>query len=47
MRLRLPLPAVKGDTPHIVGVGVNRIGKEQWTSALFQLALLDQIPLNA
>ena len=27
MRLRRPLPAVQGDTLHIVGVGVNRIGK--------------------
>ena len=29
MRLRRPLPAVQGDTLHIVGVGDNRIGKEQ------------------
>ena len=29
MRLRRPLPAVRGDTLHIVGVGDNRIGKEQ------------------
>ena len=29
MRLRRPLPAVQGDTIHIVGVGDNRIGKEQ------------------
>ena len=28
MRLRRPLPAVQGDTLHIVGVGDNRIGKE-------------------
>ena len=27
MRLRRPLPAVQGDTLHIVGVGDNRIGK--------------------
>ena len=27
MRLRRPLPAVPGDTLHIVGVGDNRIGK--------------------
>ena len=27
MRLRRPLPAVQGDTLHIVGVGYNRIGK--------------------
>ena len=27
MRLRRPLPAVQGDTIHIVGVGDNRIGK--------------------
>ena len=27
MRLRQPLPAVQGDTLHIVGVGDNRIGK--------------------
>ena len=31
MRLRRPLPAVQGDTLHIVGVGDNRIGKEQTT----------------
>ena len=29
MRLRRPLPAVQGDTLHIVGVGDNRIGKDQ------------------
>ena len=29
MRLRRPLPAVQGDTLHIVGVGDNRIGKGQ------------------
>ena len=29
MRLRRPLPAVQGDTLHIVGVGDNRIGKER------------------
>ena len=29
MRLRRPLPAVQGDTLHIVGVGDNRIGKEE------------------
>ena len=29
MRLRRPLPAVQGDTLHIVGVGDNRIGKLQ------------------
>ena len=29
MRLRRPLPAVQGDTLHIVGVGDNRIGKEK------------------
>ena len=29
MRLRRALPAVQGDTLHIVGVGDNRIGKEQ------------------
>ena len=29
MRLRRPLPAVQGDTLHIVGVGENRIGKVQ------------------
>ena len=28
MPLRRPLPAVQGDTLHIVGVGDNRIGKE-------------------
>ena len=28
MRLRRPLPAVQGDTLHIVGVGDNRIGKD-------------------
>ena len=28
MRLRRPLPAVQGDTLHIVGVGDNRIGKK-------------------
>ena len=28
MRLRRPLPAVQGDTLHIVGVGDNLIGKE-------------------
>ena len=32
MRLRRPLPAVQGDTLHIVGVGDNRIGKVE-TSA--------------
>ena len=31
MRLRRPLPAVQGDTLHIVGVGDNRIGKNNWT----------------
>ena len=29
MRLRRPLPAVQGDTLHIVGVGDNRIGKDE------------------
>ena len=29
MRLRRPLPAVQGDTLHIVGVGDNRIGKDR------------------
>ena len=29
MRLRRPLPAVQGDTLHIVGVGDNRIGKHE------------------
>ena len=29
MRLRRPLPAVQGDTLHIVGVGDNRIGKSE------------------
>ena len=33
MRLRRPLPAVQGDTLHIVGVGDNRIGKN-YTSFL-------------
>ena len=33
MRLRRPLPAVQGDTLHIVGVGDNRIGKVS-TSAI-------------
>ncbi len=28
MRLRRPLPAVQGDSLHIVGVGDNRIGKQ-------------------
>ena len=32
MRLRRPLPAVQGDTLHIVGVGDNRIGKVLSTS---------------
>ena len=32
MRLRRPLPAVQGDTLHIVGVGDNRIGKEPSSS---------------
>ena len=32
MRLRRPLPAVQGDTLHIVGVGDNRIGKDQTTN---------------
>ena len=32
MRLRRPLPAVQGDTLHIVGVGDNRIGKDHRTS---------------
>ena len=32
MRLRRPLPAVQGDTLHIVGVGDNRIGKETTSS---------------
>ena len=31
MRLRRPLPAVQGDTLHIVGVGDNRIGKDYST----------------
>ena len=31
MRLRRPLPAVQGDTLHIVGVGDNRIGKVRST----------------
>ena len=34
MRLRRPLPAVQGDTLHIVGVGDNRIGKRLALSAL-------------
>ena len=29
-KLRRPLPAVQGDTLHIVGVGDNRIGKDRW-----------------
>ena len=33
MRLRRPLPAVQGDTLHIVGVGDNRIGKDYSTSS--------------
>ena len=33
MRLRRPLPAVQGDTLHIVGVGDNRIGKEEGKGA--------------
>ena len=32
MRLRRPLPAVQGDTLHIVGVGDNRIGKQHCTN---------------
>ena len=33
MHLRRPLPAVQGDTLHIVGVGDNRIGKQRATLA--------------
>ena len=33
MRLRRPLPAVQGDTLHIVGVGDNRIGKLHSTNS--------------
>ena len=33
MRLRRPLPAVQGDTLHIVGVGDNRIGKVRSTQS--------------
>ena len=36
MRLRRPLPAVQGDTLHIVGVGDNRIGKEENTVVAFR-----------
>ena len=36
MRLWRPLPAVQGDTLHIVGVGDNRIGKG-WTSFIEQV----------
>ena len=36
MRLRRPLPAVQGDTLHIVGVGDNRIGKEQTSTLLLE-----------
>ena len=43
MRLRRPLPAVQGDTLHIVGVGDNRIGKAHWlglkTTKCFSFAL--------
>ena len=34
MRLRRPLPAVQGDTLHIVGVGDNRIRKDVTTTKL-------------
>ena len=34
MRLRRPLPAVQGDTLHIVGVGDNRIGKDRFDAAV-------------
>ena len=37
MRLRRPLPAVQGDTLHIVGVGDNRIGKKQKNKKLARL----------
>ena len=42
MRLRRPLPAVQGDTLHIVGVGDNRIGKHQskYTTAGGKLNLI-------
>ena len=36
MRLRRPLPAVQGDTLHIVVVGDNRIGKEHTTQPKYQ-----------
>ena len=38
MRLRRPLPAVQGDTLHIVGVGDNRIGKESTTVLMHGIA---------
>ena len=37
MRLRRPLPAVQGDTLHIVGVGDNRIGKDEITVKIASL----------
>ena len=42
MRLRRPLPAVQGDTLHIVGVGDNRIGKQRTPATrLFRFELFD------
>ena len=40
MRLRRPLPAVQGDTLHIVGVGDNRIGKVLTLSPKHRLVLI-------
>ena len=40
MRLRRPLPAVQGDTLHIVGVGDNRIGKQHCCSIHYHRCLV-------
>ena len=43
MRLRRPLPAVQGDTLHIVGVGDNRIGKG---SSMRSISRVAEVSIN-